>query len=171
MYLKQLKLKNTGPIEHIDIECQSDDEGSPKPIIFVGQNGSGKSISTSHIVNALIDANGTIFDDADVEKGRVYKLRSPSYIRHGTEYSTAEVHLTNSFSVYEAQLSMRKEDFEEPFPDYTEWSKIGATEFLHRSSNFYSELPELEDCLNKATHLFFPPNRFEEPAWLNKQNH
>ncbi len=170
MYLKQLKLKNTGPIEHIDIECQSDDEGSPKPIIFVGQNGSGKSISTSHIVNALIEANGTIFDDADVEKGKVYKLRTPSYTRHGTEYSTAEVHLTNSFSVYEAQLTKLKNEFDEPFPDYPKWNEISEYEHSHYNSNFHDNKPILKDCLKKATHLFFPPNRFEEPAWLNELN-
>ena len=170
MYLKQLKLKNTGPIEHIDIECQFDDEGSPQPVIFVGKNGSGKSIVTSHIVNALIDANGVIFDNADVEKGKVYKLRSPSYIRHGTEYSTAEVHLTNSFSVYETQLTKLKKEFEEPLPDYLKWDKIDQEEYSHYHSNFQDDKPMLKDCLNKATHLFFPPNRFEEPAWLNELN-
>ncbi|MDA3832127.1 MAG: hypothetical protein PF495_01900 [Spirochaetales bacterium] len=108
MYLKRVELKNTGPIEHLKIECCFNNDGSPKPIIFVGQNGSGKSVATAHVVSALIAAHGEVFEDSDVENGKVYKLRSSSYIRHGAEYSTGDVHFSNDFSVHEAQFSKPK---------------------------------------------------------------
>jgi predicted ATP-binding protein involved in virulence len=72
MYLQRLELVNTGPIERVEIECRFDNDGFPKPIIFVGQNGSGKSVVTAHVVSALISACGTVFEDADVEEGKVY---------------------------------------------------------------------------------------------------
>jgi hypothetical protein len=170
MYLQRLKLVNTGPIERVDIECRFDDDGFPKPIIFVGQNGSGKSVVTAHVVSALIEAKGTVFEDADVEKGKVYKLRSSAYIRHGAEYSTAEVHLSNNFSVYEIQLNKQKSKFIEPLPTYSKWDEIGSNETQHYNSNFAQHHHVLKDCLDQTTHLFFPPNRFEEPAWLNELN-
>lgn len=170
MYLQRLELKNTGPIEHADITCKFYADGSPKPLILVGQNGAGKSVAVAHVVNALIEAHGTVFDDSDVEKGKVYKLRSPTYIRHGAEYSTAEVHLSNNFSVYEAQFDKPKSMFAEPYPTYTKWNEVLPTDNTHYASNFAKQSDELKNCLNQATHLFFPPNRFEEPAWLNEMN-
>jgi len=170
MYLQRLELVNTGPIGHVNITCRFDDDGSPKPIIFVGKNGSGKSVATAHVVNALIEAHGTVFEDSDVEKGKVYKLRSPTYIRHGAEYSTAEVHLSNNFSVCEAQMVKRKSDFTEPLPTYIKWDEVSPNENTHYTSNFAQQRDCLKDCLEQATHMFFPPNRFEEPAWLNEMN-
>ena len=170
MYLQRLELKNTGPIEHAKVECRFNADGSPKPIVFVGQNGSGKSVATAHVVSALINAHGTVFEDSDVEKGKVYKLRSPTYIRRGAEYSTGEVHFSNNFSVYEAQLAKPKNQYVEPFPSYSKWNKVQPSENSHYTSNFPQRANEVKECLNRATHLFFPPNRFEEPAWLNELN-
>lgn len=170
MYLQRLELVNTGPIKRLNIKSQFGVDGSPKPIVFVGKNGSGKSVAIAHVVSALIEAHGTVFDDSDVEKGKVYKIRSPTYIRHGAEYSTAEVHFTNDFSVYEAQFVKQKCLFEKPHPNYAKWDEVRPTENSHYTSNFRSQSEELKTCLNQATHLFFPPNRFEEPAWLNEMN-
>ena len=170
MYLQRLELKNTGPIEHAKVECRFNADGSPKPIVFVGQNGSGKSVATAHVVSALIDAHGTIFEDSDVEKGKVYKLRSPTYIRRGAEYSTGEVHFSNNFSVSEAQFLKPKNQYVEPYPEYSEWNAVKLSETSHYASNFADGVDEVKDSLNRTTHIFFPPNRFEEPAWLNELN-
>lgn len=170
MYLQQLILNNTGPIEHADIECRFNEDGSPKPIVFVGQNGSGKSVATAHVVSALIEAHGAVFDNSDIEKGKVYKLRHPSYIRYGAAYSTGEVHFSHNFSVHEAQFLKPKSQHVEPFPTYAKWSEVQPSESSHYISNFHQRLSEVKDILNEATHLFFPPNRFEEPAWLNELN-
>lgn len=170
MYLQRLKLENTGPIGHVDIEFRFNEDGSPKPIIFVGQNGSGKSVATAHVVSALIAAQGAVFEDSDVEKGKIYKLRTPSYVRHGATYSTGEVHFANNFSVHEAQFTKLKNQYVAPFPIYSKWDQVQPNESSHYSSNFSERIDELKDSLNRATHIFFPPNRFEEPAWLNELN-
>jgi len=170
MYLQRLELVNCGPIENANIECKFGNDGAPKPIIFVGTNGSGKSIATSHIVSALIAAQGSVFEDSDVEEGKIFKLRSPAYVRHGAEYSTATVHLSGGFSVFEVQLQKMKSQFSAPFPSYSKWDEVKPTDVSHYSANFHQENEKLKSCLNEATHLFFPPNRFEEPAWLNEMN-
>jgi hypothetical protein len=170
MYLQRLELVNCGPIEHANIECRFGNDGTPNPIILVGANGSGKSIATSHIVSALIAAHGSVFEDSDVEEGKVFKLRSPAYVRHGADYSTATVHLSGGFYVFETQLQKMKNQFLPPFPNYAKWDEVKPTDFSHYSSNFHQQNDALKSCLNEATHLFFPPNRFEEPAWLNEVN-
>ena len=53
MYAKRIQIDNYGPIEHLDINLSFEGD-TPKPVILVGKNGSGKSIFLSHIVNVRI---------------------------------------------------------------------------------------------------------------------
>ncbi|MEH7828724.1 AAA family ATPase [Gemmobacter denitrificans] len=170
MYLQRLELRNTGPIEEASVECRFNDDGTPKPIVFVGRNGSGKSIATAHVVSALIAAHGAVFEDSDVEAGKVYKLRSPFYVRNGAEFSLGEVYFSDDYFVSEAQFLKSKKDYAEPFPNYGKWDEVDPSSMSHYTSNFRQRPAMLKEALNNATHLFFPPNRFEEPAWLNDLN-
>jgi len=56
MYFTKITLENIGPIENFEFMAQFSDEGNPKPVIIVGENGSGKSIFLSHIVNGMLAA-------------------------------------------------------------------------------------------------------------------
>ena len=49
MYTKRIQLVNYGPIDHLDITFPFEGD-TPKPVLLVGENGSGKSIllSLSH---------------------------------------------------------------------------------------------------------------------------
>ena len=170
MYLKKLELINVGPIKHLNLQCQFSDDGNPKPIILVGTNGSGKSLAIAHVVNSLIDAQGAIFEDSDVEEGRVYKIRSAVYIRFGADYSIATAEFSEDFLVTEIQLTKPKSQYQGSRPDYSKWHEIPDHELSHYHSNFSERSPELKNVLDCASHIYFPPNRFEEPAWLNEQN-
>lgn len=54
MYLKHLYCENQGPISKINLEMKFKDN-LPVPYIIVGQNGSGKSILLSNIVDAFYE--------------------------------------------------------------------------------------------------------------------
>ena len=170
MYLEKLELIDIGPIEHLNLQCQFSDDGNPKPVILVGTNGSGKSLAIAHVVNSLISAQGKIFEDSDVDTGKVYKLRHPHYIRHGATYSIGKLHFSDGFFVSEIQLAKPKSEYQDPQPEYSRWEEIQDAETSHYHTNFAERSPDLKNALNRASHLFFPPNRFEEPAWLNEQN-
>lgn len=43
MYISQIKDCNLGPISQVDIAPSFDINGNPRPLIIVGENGSGKS--------------------------------------------------------------------------------------------------------------------------------
>ena len=94
MYLRKLHLENVGPIEALDFDLPFVD-GNPQPVVFVGQNGSGKSIVTSYVVNYFLSAQVEVFENAEVERGKVFKLRSPLYIRSGKSYSYARLDFAN----------------------------------------------------------------------------
>ena len=53
MYLNRIQLINNGPIQRLDVSLPFNGD-KPRPIVLVGENGTGKSILLSHIVNALV---------------------------------------------------------------------------------------------------------------------
>ncbi len=55
MYIEELHYINVGPIGRADIILLDKIDAKPKPIIFVGKNGSGKSILLSNIVDCFYE--------------------------------------------------------------------------------------------------------------------
>lgn len=173
MYLKKIEIENTGPIDCLSVEFSASDAGGIKPLVIVGENGTGKTILLSYLVNTLITAKQAAFDDTEVEHGRVYKYRSPQYIRAGAHYSYGRVELGNEHYVEEWQLDTQKSRFEEAYSFSSvrsSWSAIPE----HEASHFHSSLPHdgqaAKDLFDKQCCLYFPVNRFEDPAWLNIDN-
>ena len=110
MYARRIQITNYGPIEQLDISFPFDDEGRPKPVVLVGENGSGKSILLSHIVNGLIYAKDTVYDRSpEVEPGRVYKLRSDRYIKTGRDYFFAKVDFVDGLFASELRVTAQDE--------------------------------------------------------------
>lgn len=173
MYIKRIRLVNSGPIQSIELDLPFLDDGKPKPLVLVGANGSGKSILLSHVLNALISAHQVCFEDSEVERGKVYKLRSSQYIRSGASYSFSRVDFGPELNCIEWQLACRKEEF----PQGDERSAIDASfdnidphDTSHYQTNLNERLVELRRQFRENCVLYFPPNRFEQPAWLNVFN-
>jgi AAA domain, putative AbiEii toxin, Type IV TA system len=173
MYFKHITLKNIGPIKSIDYDFPFSADGNPKPTILVGTNGSGKSIFLSHLLNPLMTAQQIAFDDAEVENGKVYKLRNPQYIKQGSTFSYARVNFGPNFSCYEWQLSTSREQHIEQFGDPGIDGSFGEIP-LSETSLFkinYAAMPEeVSEQFRTNCTLYFPANRFEQPAWLNEYN-
>ena len=174
MYTKRIQLINYGPIEKLDIACPFDGD-KPKPLIFVGENGSGKSILLSQIVNGLLAAQQVAFPDTpEVAKGKVYKLRSPSYIRYGEDFYFSQVDFGDNLPVAELQLARKRQDYAN-IPSgiretgaYDLWTRLQGTDTSRMSPPFGAQ--QSEGLFDKNCILYFPPNRFEDPAWLNEEN-
>lgn len=173
MYLKDIEIQNNGPIDSIKETLPFHENGNPKPLLIIGKNGAGKSIFVSHIVNALISSKQILYDDTDVEKGKVYKYRSPAYIKSGKSYSHSKLTFEEDISLSEWQLDRTKSDYEEFYkhtPINKEWSEIGANDTSLFKSNFQNKLQQLKKSIDSNCLLYFPANRFEEPSWLNYEN-
>lgn len=177
MYTKKIQIINYGPIDHIDIQFPFNGE-NPKPVLFVGENGSGKSIILSHIVNGLMAAQGIIYpENSEVDKGRVYKLRSPSYVKSGKDYSGGRLDYENSLFFSELCLTRLKQDFPvkpnkfDKFGMSDEiWTRTPKEEHTFSLLNFHEKQQDIKRLFKENCILYFPANRFEEPAWLNEEN-
>ncbi|MCY4411127.1 MAG: ATP-binding protein [Caldilineaceae bacterium] len=177
MYVERIQLANYGPIVELDIFFPFEGE-SPKPILLVGENGSGKSIVLSHIVNGLLSAQHLLFPDTpEVEIGRVYKLRSNSYIRSGEEFYFSRVDFESDLHIGELRSRQAKNKYEEGPRGLSGTNGLALWKDMKLEDN-----DRFTTCLDSRNTekirrvylrrcvLYFPPNRFEEPAWLNKDN-
>lgn len=171
MYLENIILENAGPIDQLEFTSQFNNAENPKPVILVGENGAGKSIFLSYLVNGLMAAQQLVYsENTEVEAGKVFKLRSPSYIRSGAEYSFGRIGFRGGHSYFEWQLKRSRKDYEEQFqstPARREWNEIKDNDTNHYKSDFKNSNKELNQLFETNVILYFPPSRFEEPAWLN----
>ena len=174
MYIKRIILENVGPLSFLDIFLPFHEDSKPKPVVFVGENGSGKSILLSYIINALLSAQQELFENCEVEKHKVYKYRSPNYIKVGSQYYFGKIEFEEDLTCVEWQLNRTRKDFENEYgmtPIHKEWNDIPETETNLFKTNFNSKKKILEPIYSQNCILYFPPNRFEEPAWLNLTFH
>lgn len=174
MYLRSIALKNTGPIRELDLVLPFEGE-NPKPLLLVGRNGSGKSTLISFVVNALVALKQQIYEDVEIDKGRVYRIRSPLGIHGDAQYYFAKIEFEKGASLIEWQFNDARESLME-FAELQNldgsFQEIPATE----TSHFKLLLGELtaphllEATLQKNSYLFFPADRFEPPDWLNAES-
>jgi hypothetical protein len=173
MYLKEIILENCGPIGKVELKMPFHENGNPKPFVLIGQNGAGKSIFISHIVNALLSAKETIYDDTEVEHGKVFKYRSPVFIKSGCQHSYCKVTFEKNLTLSEFQLDRIKSEFMKLGLDIVrnqEFKLIPLNASSNFTSSFRNQHIELKEIYDRNCILYFPPNRFEEPGWLNTDN-
>jgi energy-coupling factor transporter ATP-binding protein EcfA2 len=176
LYLKRISIQHTGPVCNLEVDLRFIDD-RPMPVCFVGGNGSGKSTVVSTVVNGMVVTKAGVFDDAEVEKGKVYRLRSPQFIQHGQQYYHTLVMFSDGIEIEEWMLDRSREKFESELgycPAIASWNQIPQSD-----SDLYKQLPmpntqanvaNLEKAFSSSCVLYFPPNRFEEPSWLNEDN-
>ena len=177
MYTKRVQIINYGPIAELDITFPFDGD-VPKPVVLVGANGAGKSILLSHIVNGLVSAKDHVYPETpEVETGKVFKLRGDSYIKTGSECYFAKVDFEDGLLMAELRLRRPKREYDVMPSELSEgdaraaWDQMAADTNDHLDSNILPGNPKnIEDIFFKNCVLYFPPNRFEEPAWLNEDN-
>ena len=186
MYLKRLQLANYGPLRNLDINFPFAG-ACPKPVLLVGENGSGKTIALSHIVNAIVHAKDAVYQESrELDAGKVFKLRSSSYVSVGADYYYARTDFESGLFVRELRLTRPRSDFSAPpmgtdGPGFDAWEgrfdgdeidhfdtnivERSQTNLLETSPTSAAKQLVLERCL-----LYFPSNRAEEPAWINQAN-
>ncbi len=177
MYTKRVQITNYGPIDQLDIDFPFEGD-TPQPVLLVGENGSGKSILLSHIVNGLVAAKDAVYTDTtEVETNRVYKLRSSLYIKAGREFSFAKVDFEDELFIEEFRTRHPKKKGSSALNGLSEGNAKDAWQKMHieKNDHFDSNIsPQAEDKIKRIFSrncvLYFPPNRFEEPAWLNEEN-
>lgn len=169
MYLRNLHIRNTGPLEKLDLEFDLQDNLNPKPIILVGKNGSGKTYALSYIADAFFEFAKQFY--SDVVNGQGYN--SPYFkIITGKDINSssnggASIYLrfqdlNQSDELHFCQNVGKEEPMELP-------NLYGAKLEINEKSTKKVKISEKqsEDIFKKNILLFFPVFRSETPHWLN----
>lgn len=69
MYLRNIHIRNIGPIEKLDLELELKEDLNPKPVILIGKNGSGKTYTLSYIVDAFYELAKKQYNDVVKSSG------------------------------------------------------------------------------------------------------
>jgi predicted ATP-binding protein involved in virulence len=172
LYLKRVSIQNMGPIDNLELELPFKND-LPMPVCFVGANGSGKSTVLSTIVNGMVISKGVAFDDAEIEKGKFFRLGNQQFIKYGEHYYHTLVEFSDGILLEGWMLDRPREKFEselEFFPEITSWSQIPKSEDHYFTIPSEVNLAKIRNAFAGNCVLYFPPNRFEEPSWLNEDN-
>ena len=174
MYLKNLIIKNIGPIEKLSIELPFNRNGDPKPIVFVGENGSGKTILQSQIIDGFYEIGSSLFDDIGIHNGlkrNYYKVSGGINLQTGkNEGFSLLKFIDNENQVLEYLDKVGeviKEDFTSFIQDFA-LSPNGKNDTQKLTTNIDEIRKEkLQEEWITGVHFYQPAYRYEEPFWKN----
>ncbi|MDC5082283.1 AAA family ATPase [Acinetobacter baumannii] len=96
MYLRNIHIRNIGPIEKLDLELGLKEDSNPKPVILIGKNGSGKTYTLSYIVDAFYELAKKQYNDVVKSAGMgspYFRIISSRDINTNTDVQSAAAYL------------------------------------------------------------------------------
>ena len=115
----------------------------------------------------------------EVDPGRAFRLKTNFYIKSGGKFSFSRVDFENGWYVSELVTMRKKQDYRDVPPGIIGtaaepmWRQMESSSNDHSESNLgadYEEYIKLRSVVANNCILYFPFNRFEDPAWLNRGN-
>lgn len=172
--IKSILIENSGPIERLEVKFNSNEAGFPKPVLLVGENGSGKTTALSFIADSLLQLAATQFKDVlsrnEGGEGTLYfRIRSHD-LRIGASTSLAHIRY---------ELNGRNIDYVDRIGENMDENKLRTQ--LGLDANFpldtksiidkswSRDLTDLKPTFIKGAYVFFPSGRREVPHWLLTQ--
>lgn len=172
MYIKKICNENTGPINKVVIRPEFTKDGLPKPLLIVGENGTGKSTLLSNVVDSFYELANIAFSDAmhantNFQGKQYFKALSGTQIHVGTEYMFSSIELSEGddtayYSFVGGDID--KESFYKKamIPDGIElpW----GTEQMHKTISAKKET--VESVFDSNIFSYFGPDRYDKPIWM-----
>ncbi|SHI82886.1 AAA domain-containing protein, putative AbiEii toxin, Type IV TA system [Tessaracoccus bendigoensis DSM 12906] len=175
MYLREIRIVNDGPNEDVSISLPLGDQGTPKPLVVVGENGSGKSNLLSIIADALVEGAAQHHSDVVPRSGGTdrpwMRIVGGTTLRRGTQGGFALLHFThdNGPLIY-AEKAGHYPTTDLPM-DLTPELKEGATwSDAGPAKTFKLSEEQSRQIYSSGCYAFFPASRSEVPHWLNGES-
>lgn len=170
MYLTDFLALNSGPLADIRIRPSFKADGSPKPLVLVGGNGTGKTNILSILADSFYEIASRHFTDVSPPQGNgraFYRILGAPTVRLGTTFELTAVRFEHNghaigcrsnVGPVDSAIASRYLDFYPEMSDNIQES-AGKSVFGHVES--------IEQIFRQGCYTFFPPNRSELPAWMN----
>lgn len=177
MYLKQLSAVNMGPLNDVSIAFPFEESGNPKPVIIVGENGTGKTTLLSNVVDSLYELAEKAFNDVTKSDGgsghQYFKAISTSEIQIGKEYMCSIIEYTcprnPTYSIgYVMKCGSVSSDLIKSGNSFCTDKKVSWKDTESYKKAFI-EKSEAETIFGRSVFCYFGPDRYEKPAWMGKK--
>lgn len=175
MYVTDICLEGLGPLPSLKITPRFRQDGAPVPIVLVGQNGSGKSLTLSVLLDAMIEAKKLGWHKIpEITHEQYLRLMSTSYVRVRSDYSLTQLRFESGeagFTYRDLVSRLDAEGFRTKFPNFRLDGRDISGQLLDRP--FLKQLipnGDIKRVVNANLLLYFPYFRYEQPAWLNAES-
>ena len=164
-------------INVVSITFPFDESENPKPVIIVGENGTGKTTLLSNVVDSLYELAEKAFNDvtkSDSGSGHQYfKAISPSEIQIGKEYMCSIIEYTcprnPTYSIgYVMKCGSVSADLIKSGNSFCANKKVSWKDTEGYKKAFI-EKSEAETIFGRSVFCYFGPDRYEKPAWMGKR--
>lgn len=174
MYIQEIQFENYGPISNLHITPKFDGNGKPKPIVFIGKNGSGKTLLLGNILDGLIELKRQKYSALkEVGENKYLKVGKKDYIKNNEEYSHIKIKFgedQHSATFTDLMSRINHADF---LTNYGNKNFEGQNDDKFKESGFYKNCNvqnnDILKCFETNIISFFPHSRYDHPAWLNKE--
>ncbi|MFH0068411.1 AAA family ATPase [Peribacillus sp. NPDC056705] len=174
MYLERVMVKGYGSIKDLDLIPQFNENGSPKPIVIVGKNGSGKTLLLSQMVDSLIELKRKKYTSiTEVETNNYYKTGKKNYINIEANDSLVEVTYRENDKLFKYIDFMSNNIAESArLHESYEYFPMIYTDDRYKEIGYYKSIigSNVENELENNIISYFPVHRYHVPAWYNKSN-
>jgi len=175
MYVTDIRLEGVGPLSNLTITPRFREDGAPVPIVLVGQNGAGKTLTLSVLLDAMTEAKKLAWQKIpEVVHEQFLRLMSTRYVRVGADYSVAQLKFRSgeiSFTYSEVISRLDADAFRAKYPDFRLEGRDVSGQL--RDGGFLKECTPTGDvkrAVGENLLLYFPYFRYERPAWLNAES-
>ena len=174
MYIKNIAIENIGPIEELAVDLPFKENSDPKPIIFVGKNGSGKTILQSQIIDSFYEFGSALFDDIGIRDGlnrSFYKVSGDINLKTGRNRGFALLKfITNEnqdFEYFDKAGEVKQGDFTRLIQDFrlSPNGRKGGQKMITGLNEDKKEKLRYE--WKSGAYFYQPAYRYEEPFWKN----
>ncbi len=174
MYLTTIQFENYGPLEKLYLNPEFNLNGSPKPLVVIGKNGSGKTLFLSNILDGLIELKRKKYSSLlEVEENQYLKLGKKNYISTSKNYSYVELEFSQNSEKATFIDLMTNLEYSQFINQFSNLNLKGSKNERFQKNGFYKDfISTSETFLNTfETEIisYFPHSRYDHPAWLNKK--
>lgn len=175
MFLRNISVKNYGPIDDLSYSFRFNEAGNPIPLVLIGKNGCGKTLLFSNIIDMVVETKRNLYPSGILEvKGtNYYRVGNHSYIKVGANTSSVKIEYgTLVKSIKYTDVMSQNPEQSIANKEITDSQIAKNKKFLE--SGFYKNT-DLQDVtladFESSIRLFFPFDRYYKPMWYNPDNY
>lgn len=170
MYLKELSFKNYGALKNVSYLFQFNSDGTPKPTVFIGKNGVGKTLLLSNIVHSLIEIKRKFYAEISEVKGNNYYRMGSQYYICVNENSAYSRMVYDDNASYTDLMTRDYNKFKASF-DANLYAGVDINNQKLKENGFFAKaVKPSSNIFEHEIFLYFPVERYYMPTWVNKEN-